>query len=431
MIVRLSSNAARGALVFLSVLLAAYLIYFTVRSARATYYSNLETLDGYERATQIEPAKARNWYLLGRYLQYSIEEPNPQRAITAFRKALEIDPQDTMTWLELAATYEMEGDHIAARAAYLNAKKTYPASAEVSWRYGNYLLRQGELDPAFAEIRRAVEADPSRAAEAFSRCAQVEPNADVILDRAIPARREIYVSILEILTGDRDVENAMKVWGRLAPMHPTLTIADISSFVLMLRDTLNNQQAHAVWNQAMALAGFGNLEGPQDSVVWDGSFESGIAQAVYAWRFKTNAKGVQIGFDNVEKHSRKHSLRVTFDGNSDIDFHDVCEMVPVAPKTAYQLSAWLKTQDLTTDQGLRLELRSYTTNVEGVSTPDVQGTLPWTRVEATWKGTPQAEDVEICLRRVASDQEDNKIRGTAWVDDIALTPISPTGPAKP
>ena len=32
--------------------------------------------------------------------------------------------------------------------------------------------------------------------------------------------------------------------------------------------------------------------------------------------------------------------------------------------------------------------------------------------------------------RDASDQEDNKIRGTAWVDDVALTPIPKTGAKK-
>src|ERR1700693_6145047 len=183
MLVSLSSAAARGALVGVALAIAAYLSYFSEQNARATYYAETQTLHEYERATQIEPDNARNWYLLGRYLQYSFEDANPQRAISSYRKSLEIDPHATSTWLELAATYESESNDVAARNAFINAKKTYPLSAEVSWRYGNFLLRQGELEPAFAEIRRSVEADPGRAAEAVSRSLRVEADAEEILDR--------------------------------------------------------------------------------------------------------------------------------------------------------------------------------------------------------------------------------------------------------
>jgi len=41
-------------------------------------------------------------------------------------------------------------------------------SADVAWSYGNFLLRQDEPGEAFREIRKAVELEPKRAAEAFS-----------------------------------------------------------------------------------------------------------------------------------------------------------------------------------------------------------------------------------------------------------------------
>src|ERR1700686_3592746 len=117
MTVSLSSAAARGALVGVALAVAAYLSYFSVRPARATSYTDTETLQGLERATQIEPGNARNWYLLGRYLQYSFEDANPQRAISSYIKSLEIEPRATSTWLEPAATYESESNDVAARNA--------------------------------------------------------------------------------------------------------------------------------------------------------------------------------------------------------------------------------------------------------------------------------------------------------------------------
>jgi hypothetical protein len=430
MTVSLSSAAARGALVGIALVVAAYLSYFSVRTARATYYTDSETLHGFERATQIEPGNARNWYLLGRYLQYSFEDSNQQRAIASYRKALEIDPGYTSAWLELAATYESEGNDMATRNAFLNAEKTYPLSAEVSWQYGNFLLRQGELDPAFAEIRRSVEADPKRAVEAFSRCMRVEPDANVVLDRVLPANGDIYIAVMVALARDLKIDNALKVWGRIVGMHPKIVLYDVFDLVRELRETGRQREAHEVWVQAVELAGLAQLEGPRNSMIWDGGFESDVTGQAYAWRFAKTSRSAQIGFDAQEKYSGKRSLRVSFDGSSDISFYDVCQAVPTEAGTAYELSAWMKSKDLTTDQGVRIELRPGIPGMNGAVTTDIRGTQPWTRFATIWSAAKENQEVQICLRRDPSDQEDNKIRGTAWVDDVALTPIPKSGVKK-
>lgn len=422
MIVRLSSTAARGLLFFIALAIAAYLTYFSVRTARATYYTETQTSYGYERAAQLEPENARNWYLLGRYLQYSLEDANPQRAIDSYRISLQLDPRQTLAWLDLASLYETEGDDAEAQSAFMNAKRSYPLSAEVSWRYGNFLLRQGQMEMAFSEIRQSVVADPNRAVEAFSRCVRVEPNAEVILDRVLPVNRDVYIAVIQDLTTERQTENALKVWNRLAAMRPKLEVSYVAPLVATLRQMGQAQTARKIWMQAAELAGLGGLEGP-NGTVWDGGFESDVTGQGYAWRFANNAHGVQIGFDREEKHSGKRSVRLTFDGNSDIDFRDVCESVPVRGATLYQLSGWIQTRALTTDQGVRFELRSGTPGAPPVTTIEVHGTQPWTRMEATWE-SEKDQDVEICLRRLPSDQENNKIQGAAWVDDVALTPAA-------
>jgi tetratricopeptide (TPR) repeat protein len=429
MIVSLSSTAGRGALLGFALVVAAYLTFFSVRAARATYYVEQQTLYGYERATQIEPDDARKWYLLGRFLQYSFEDANPQRAIASYLKSLEIDNHVTATWLDLAATYESEGNDAAARAAFLNAKRTYPLSAEVSWRYGNFLLRQGQLEPAFDEIRHSVEADPGRAPEAFSRCLRVEPNAEVILDQVLPPNRDVYVAVMQDLTADRHVEDALKVWKRLVAMHAKITVPDVFMLVTQLREDKQAAEAHAVWEQAVDLAGLGNLEGPKNSAVWDGGFESDVIGQGYAWRFSNNSRA-QIGFDGQEKHSGNRSLRVSFDGSSDIAFHDVCQTVPVEAGTAYELSVWVLTRALTTDQGVRIEFTPGIPGEAGISTEEARGTQPWTRFQVTWNGSQENQEAQICLRRDQSDQEDNKIRGTVFIDDVALTPIPKSSAAK-
>src|SRR5271170_4720469 len=149
MILRLSTSAERAVLAVAALGLAAFLSYYSIRNALAEYQAGLETLQGFSRAARLEPGNARNWYLLGRYWQYNLENPDAQRAIRTYQTSLSLDPHSADTWLDLATAYESEDDLAAARNAFLQAKRSYPLSPEVSWRYGNFLLRRGETDAAF------------------------------------------------------------------------------------------------------------------------------------------------------------------------------------------------------------------------------------------------------------------------------------------
>jgi hypothetical protein len=238
------------------------------------------------------------------------------------------------------------------------------------------------------------------------------------------------MAVMGDLAQDRQIANALKVWSRIVAMHPKIALHDAFQIVMELRSAGRASEARKVWEQAVELAGLAGLEGPRNSMVWDGGFESDVTGEAYAWRFERSSRSAQIGFDSQEKYSGKRSLRVSFDGSSDVAFYDVCQTVPAEAGTAYELSAWMKSKELTTDQGLRIELRPGIPGTNGAITTDVRGSQPWARFSTVWTGAKENQETQICLRRAASDQEDNKIRGTAWVDDVALTPISKSGAKK-
>ena len=425
MILRLSNSVQRGILVFAAFALAISLSYFSIRNARAFHFAGLQTIEGIEHATHLEPDDARNWYLLGRYWLYNLEDPDFLRAIRAFLSALALNPRSADTWLDLATAYELQGNFASARDAFLRAKRAYPLSPEVSWRYGNFLLRQRELEPAFAEMRHAVEADPKRGAEAFSRALRVERNIDKILERILPPIGDVYVDVIwdQITDGQTDI--ALKVWDRLVAIHPRVPLRDVFPLVGALRNAKRITDAHRVWDQAVVVAGMADLQGPPGSVLWDGGFESGVTGVGYSWLFPEGLRNLQFTIDAQEKHSGNHSLRLTFDGKSIVTSMEICHYVPVQPSTSYRFSAWVKTRAVTTDQGVRFQLRSLGTGDTSVAvTPDVHGSEPWTRLEIPWSAGNDVQEVQVCLIRLLSDQIENKIKGTTWVDDVALVPGS-------
>jgi len=423
MILRLSSNTQRGIIAAASCALALVVSYFSIRNAYAAYEAGLQTAQGYERATRFEPADPRNWYLLGRFWQYDLEDANASRAIRAYRSALELNPGSADIWLALATVYESEGELPAARAAFLEAKKAYPLSAEVSWQYGNFLLRQGELDPASTEMRLAVQADLKRAPEAFSRSLRAGSSLENTLDRVLPPVTAAYLDVISDQTEDRHTGNALKVWDRLAALHPRLNLQDSFPMVGALMDEKRITEASRVWDQALSFAGLADLQGPPGSVLWDGGFESGVIGGGFSWSFPEGSRSVQLSINMQEKHSGNRSLRLAFDGKSNVNFSGVCHFVPVRPSTRYRFSAWVRTKALTTNQGIRFQLRSLgTQDVSVVSSLDVHGAQTWTPIDLPWSSGKDVQELQVCIVRYPSEEADNRIQGIAWVDDVALVP---------
>ena len=425
MVQPLSQSAQRGVLVLAALLSTLFLSYFSIRNALAAHFAASQTPQGIERAIRLEPGDARNWYQLGRYWQYHLEDSDVPRAIRAYFSALSLNPHSAEAWLDLATAYESEGNLTAARDDFLHAKKAYPLSAEVSWRYGNFLLRQGELEAAFLEMRHAVEADPKRGAEAFSRALRAEPNLEKTLDRVLPPRPQVYVDVIWDQTTDGNIDNALKVWDRLAAIRPRLLLYDAFVLTDALIYRKRMYEAQRVWEQAVIFSGFSGLPAPPGSLLWDGGFESGISGGGFSWFIPPDSVDPQISMDSQEKHSGSRSLRLMFNGKSNVNFTGVCHFVPVQPSAAYQFSAWVRTRSLTTDQGVRFQLRSF--GPQGMSaavTSDVHGSEPWTRVEMPWFSGTDVQRAQVCLARLPSEQPENKIQGTAWVDDVALVPIA-------
>jgi hypothetical protein len=425
MILRLSSPAARILLVLLASMLATALSYSSIRNALAVYHAEQNTPEGYVRATQLEPDDARNWYLLGRYWQYNLEDPDAGRAIRAYQTALSFDSRSADTWLDLATAYESENDIAAARNTFLEAKRAYPLSPEVSWRFGNFLLRRGELDAAFTEIKHAVAADPKRAAAAYSLCLRFEPNVSSVLERVLPHASDAYLNVISLLVEQEKTDQALVVWSGLAALHPRLEMRESYPLLEVLIHKRQVTEAQHVWDEALAFAGLSRPADPPGSLVFDGGFESNVTGGGFTWRYPSFVSGVVISLDTKEKHSGNRSLRLTFNGLSNVDFRDVCQYIPVQPSTPHRFSAWVQTHSLSTDQGVRFGLQPIGASVNSSAWTDaVRGTQPWTKVELAWTSGKDVRELQLCVSRLPSGEFDSKIGGSAWIDDVVLVPQS-------
>lgn len=82
----------------------------------------------YRRAAELEPGNAENWSSLGEALQVGTTEASPD-AEEAFRRALEIDPDDPRARYFLAVQKDLRGQHREAIEDWLALLRDTPAGA--------------------------------------------------------------------------------------------------------------------------------------------------------------------------------------------------------------------------------------------------------------------------------------------------------------
>lgn len=438
MILRLSDSLSRGLIVLVSLVLAAVVSFYGLRMGAAQVFADMDTEEGLLKATRLEPRNAEYWYRLGHFEQFNLEQTDTGAAERYFRAALAIDPKYTDAWLDLGTTLELNGDAAGAKEAFRQAKLSYPASAEVEWRYGNYLLRQGQKVEAYEEFRKSLLADPTRAAAAFTRCYRSDPNVDEILDRVLPSLPAVYVDVIRDAVDSKQFGVALTVWKRLLALRPTLKPRDFDSLAARLLQEGDIEQAYAVWQEGTATMVLPALLQTGGGTVWDPSFEAGIEGYAFSWRYQPLAQGVQTTLDPTERLSGMQSLRLSFDGKHNPALEAACIFAPTKPNTKYVLSGWIKTKDLTTEHGVGFHLRPIGGEPPGamVVSRELHGTNPWTYVDVPWMSGPGVTRAVVCVSRDPSDNPDVRISGHAWVDDVNLTPaataaLAPAGTAKP
>src|SRR5882757_2001097 len=423
MILRLSDSLSRSLLVIGSLIVALWVSFFGVRSGIAGLEADGKSITNLRWAVRLEPGNPEFWYRLGHYQQFNLEQPDVVASVASYQKAVALNPGYTEAWLDLGTAYELDGNKAAAQEAFSRAKKTYPASADVAWRYGNFLLRQGTLAEAFAELRLALQADPRRAGAVFSRVYRADPDIDAILNDLLPPLPAAYVDAIAEAVDSQQLAVAQTMWMRLMKLNPHLKLWQFDKFVGALQTHRDYVAAREVWDQGTSTMNLPPLIQPRDSVLWDPSFESGLSNEAFAWYFHSLLEGVHAEIDTAEKLSGKQSLRLTFDGKHNPGSDIACAFGVVTPGTKYLFSGWVKTRNITGDQGIRFHLKSLGNNQIPLETSrEIHGTMPWTSIEQDWTAGPGVRLVEVCITRDPSTDADIHISGDAWVDDVTLVP---------
>ena len=368
-----------------------------------------------------------HWRRGGVYLNAANEEMEESRlevAIDEFRAATRIGPNDYRVWLALGRALDRGDDAAGARAAFERAIALAPNHFDPRWAFGNHLLRAGDRDGSFAQMRLALGNRPYALPLIFDYAWNVYGGDGKAISSALDPPRQVKSLLASLLIYRGRVDDAMTVWREMTSRNP----GDAQKVAEALFHTGNFNKAYEVWTSVE----IPNRPTPDaGSLLSNGGFEvlPSLNQKTPFLTWQINPiQGAKVLQDRKEPRAGQRSLRVGFDVRGNVGFTIASQTVPVRPSTNYRLTFSIrsdKLQSLSTplievyDSALALAQG----NRVRVATPPLPNGADneWTDYKLEFTTNAQTEAVTVRIQRPPCSEPPCPIEGHVWFDEFKLT----------
>jgi hypothetical protein len=334
---------------------------------------------------------------------------DPHGAVEMFRQAVAMDPAFPYRWSDLGDAMAAAGNWDVAGYCFRRSVELAPNSPQIAMRAANFHLRQGETDPALRLGATVLRVTPDYDSMVFNSWVRFGGELNQILQIGIGTNARAAEAFFRFLIGANDESRLSQTWRWMeSRSFVTRPVATLWAGWLLGRH--RESDAFPIWKRYAALnSGYGVSNWIDNS-----GFENEPTGQGFDWRIQPSP-GVTTGLDTSVVHSGRSSLRIEFDGSENIDYHHVTQRVWLPPGH-YRLAAWMRTANLSTDQGLALTLA-------GASTPALTGTHDWTRVNTEITVPNGTSPGEVQVVRQHSWRFEGGLRGATWIDDVEIRRI--------
>jgi hypothetical protein len=342
-------------------------------------------------------------------------------ASNVFQDVLARDPASAYRWCNLGEALKAVGQSEIAESCFLRAYELAPQSAQILLNIGDFYHgshQDRQALPYFGMILRSV-ASPSYDRSVFSYFAEMNLDfGEILRDGGLSKDRRVAQAYFRELLGSESVAEIRGAWSWLSS-HSFSDERLAGEYVEFLQRQSFYEGAAEAWADAMRAQAPAYLI---SEFLFNGGFESEPSGTFFDWRVSPTPH-VAVTRDSQVASSGKCSLRVRFDGQENVDYRGLSQRAFVRPGT-YRLQAELRTEAITTDQGVSLQIGDFPRGDRlRITTEPLVGTTGWQRIEKTFHVDPQTKVVELQLVRRPSLKFDNKIVGTVWIDSVSLTRV--------
>jgi tetratricopeptide (TPR) repeat protein len=405
-------------------------------AVRAAYISILgESVEAgtLKRAIALDPSDPELHHRLGMVLFDSPVDTDRIEGLKQLHRATELNPYAARYWADLSWVCELAGDTACATQGVERAVKLNPMTPQLRWVAANTLLRAGQNDEAMAQFRRLLELDPAYAPATFNLCLGLLGDPQLILQKVLPpgknpALKLAYLNILSRSEMDGADDLARQVWAKTVAEGTAFPLTSATPYIEHLLQFGQVEEAQSAWRDLEKLGVVANPGQDQDgNLIYNGDFEQMPLNAGFDWR-NLPAPYLALDFSDPAAHSGKSCLRIDFTVNRNEEYRPLFQLVPVAPNQAYTLTAYVRSQDITSDSGPRLQVVDpIHSNGPNAMSETTVGTTPWHQINLKFCTGPDTKLVQLSILRVRGRTFPTEITGSFWLDTVAMKPLGPSG----
>ena len=379
-------------------------------------------IDSADRAIKLAPTDAEAHFARGEVLQSSEDYTE---AAVEFERAVQLRPRDYFLWLMLGVTRDGNHDQEGALRALRQAVVLAPSYAPPRWQLGNLLLRMGQYDEAFTELRRAAIGNPNLWPTVIDLAwGTYGGDVDTVVRVIHPQTEEARLSLALFFARHNQPAAAVDQF------HQTAITANAKNETLLdeLLKARAFNEAHEVWASIHGLPLRTLPDGRVSDTatgIRDGGFEEPITvgQAGFGWQITPNVANVTMSVDQNEHQSGSRSLRIDFRGNSSPTFPLLTQLVLVKPQTHYRLSFAAQSREFVSASLPIVTVKDASDKNNAVLTqsqtlsPDKNG---WREFALDFTMGAQTQAIMISLARQSCAQDPCPAFGVLWLDSFRI-----------
>ena len=396
--------------------LLALLIWYSARNGYAALLASNASannnLPAANAALGFSPGNPEAHFLVGALLEAN---GDLAAAMPRYQTAVALRTQDYALWVQLARARELEGDIAGAISAGKTAVSLAPFYAKPRWQLGNILVRAGQSDEGFLELRVAGAADSALLPAIIDLAWQVSRGDVRFVKRVIqPASTESYIALGQYLKKRGEVDEVIAMFSTAGGNAEVARARD--QYLAELITAGKFKEAYALWTATHASdAAPGVLNNP--------GFEQEIDLAApgFGWRLESKAPTLSLSLEGANPREGKSSLRIEFNGNSELGVPVITQLVLVEPHTRYQIHFALRTEELVTGALPHVIVFDAGSNgVLGRSDAFPQESHGWRDYAIDLTTADSTTATRIALQREPCSKPPCPIFGRLWLDAFNL-----------
>ena len=315
-----------------------------------------------------------------------------------------------------------QGDKNAALEKARFAQQLWKNRGVHLYKVASFWVKVGEVENAIRTLGRYIITHPEDIYSSLHMARLLSGDSHKMLtelydadNRELLNQQNVHEAIFDFALKQEDAELAQTTWIKFSSelVNNERLVGRYINFLIAQNDS---DLALNVWET------FSSIEISEK--ISNGGFEDELSRLGFGWNFQ-ESDDYSWEIDEEIYYQGGKSLKLAFDGEHNIDFQHIRQIIPVEPGETYRFSGYWRGNGVSTTSTPYIELTPmYAFERRYARAGNNKGNWGWEKFEEFIEIPLQSNFLRVRMRRNLSSALDKNISGSIWFDELLLEKVS-------